>query len=318
MLLFETKLSDFPKISGVYKITCIANNKFYIGSAISLRKRLKEHRNLLLLGKCHCSYLQNCFNKYGKDSLEVEFLQIFDKLIEFKSTDYKEKLIKAEEYYISSLHPALNSQMNPYSNFGDTGNSIPIYQYDLEGNFIKEWSSQAEVSRVLGFNPQAAFTHQSAGGFQWSKEKVDKMPVYRRQSGIKSKKVCSLYNLLGQKIKTFDCLVDCGREIFPKDWDRRKILNNIQRLIRTSKGYNDKYRVAKGDKEQLDNSINLKHQKNYIVVQYDKSGNFINVFQNISHAFNRRYSKDSYQIVSDKNGYDMYITKNYIFKRLGS
>lgn len=57
MLLFETKKSDFPKTSGIYKITCINNNKFYIGSAISLRKRLIEHRNLLLKNKCHCSYL---------------------------------------------------------------------------------------------------------------------------------------------------------------------------------------------------------------------------------------------------------------------
>lgn len=31
--------------------------------------------------------------------------------------------------------------MKPYSNCMDLGNSIPIYQYDLEGNFIKEWSS---------------------------------------------------------------------------------------------------------------------------------------------------------------------------------
>ena len=220
--------------------------------------------------------------------------------------------------YKTGLHIKDTSRMKEMTEKSKTKTKKKIVQYDLEGNFIREWSSQAEVSRVLGFNPQAAFTHQSAGGFQWSKEKVDKMPIYRRQSGIKSKQVCSLYNLLGQKIKTFDCLVDCGREIFPKDWNRHRILNNIQRLIRTSKGYNNKYRVAKGDKEQLDNSINLKHKKNYIVVQYDKNGNYIDVFQNISHAFNKKYSRDSYQIVSDKNGYNMYITKDFIFKRLGS
>ena len=318
MLLFETKKSDFPKTSGIYKITCINNNKFYIGSAISLRKRLIEHRNLLLKNKCHCSYLQNCFNKYGTSSLQVEFLQIFDELIEYKTIEYKEVLLKAEEFYISTLNPELNSQMKPYSNCMDLGNSIPIYQYDLEGNFIKEWSSQAEVQRTLGFNPQAAFTHQSAGGFQWSKIKVDKMPIYRRLSGIKSRQVCSLYDLLGRKIKTFDSLTDLGNEILPKNWTIDKKRNVLYRLINTSKGYDNKYRVAKGADDQLDNSINLKHQKNYIVVQYDKQGNFINVYQNIAKALNKKYSREYYDIISDENGYNMYITKDYIFKRLGS
>ena len=32
------------------------------------------------------------------------------------------------------------------------GHSKPIEQYDLEGNFIKEWESAAEVEKVLGFN----------------------------------------------------------------------------------------------------------------------------------------------------------------------
>lgn len=32
------------------------------------------------------------------------------------------------------------------------GHSKPIEQYDLEGNFIKEWDSAAQVERDLGFN----------------------------------------------------------------------------------------------------------------------------------------------------------------------
>ena len=34
------------------------------------------------------------------------------------------------------------------------GHSKPIQQYDLEGNFIKEWDSAAQVERDLGFNHQ--------------------------------------------------------------------------------------------------------------------------------------------------------------------
>lgn len=32
------------------------------------------------------------------------------------------------------------------------GHSKPIEQYDLEGNFIKEWDSAAQIERDLGFN----------------------------------------------------------------------------------------------------------------------------------------------------------------------
>ena len=32
------------------------------------------------------------------------------------------------------------------------GHSKPIGQYDLEGNFIKEWNSAAQIERDLGFN----------------------------------------------------------------------------------------------------------------------------------------------------------------------
>ena len=45
-------------------------------------------------------------------------------------------------------------------NYGTTnerqglGHSKPIEQYDLEGKFIKEWDSAAQVERDLGFNHQ--------------------------------------------------------------------------------------------------------------------------------------------------------------------
>lgn len=50
--------------------------------------------------------------------------------------------------------------------------SKPVFQYDLNGNFIKEWPSTMEVERRLGF----ANTHISkcclgkrntAGGYKW-------------------------------------------------------------------------------------------------------------------------------------------------------
>ena len=37
--------------SGIYKITCIENHKFYIGSSKDIEKRWRQHKNTLRLNK---------------------------------------------------------------------------------------------------------------------------------------------------------------------------------------------------------------------------------------------------------------------------
>lgn len=138
MNLFTTKLTTFEKVSCIYLITCTANNTRYVGSAISFRKRVKDHRNALKRHEHHNSYLQNCYDKYGAEYFIIEIIHNFNRIIEYKSNDYKEVLLKHEEEYISKLNPELNSQLFPYSFFGNLSGGIPIYQYDKEGNFIKE------------------------------------------------------------------------------------------------------------------------------------------------------------------------------------
>lgn len=315
MKLFES-YTIFPKTSCVYKINCIVNGRFYIGASISFRKRMKDHRNYLIKGKHISKLLQEDFNKYGKESFTVEILENFNRVIPFKSSDHKEVLLKKEEEYITKLNPEYNTQQHPYSDYSDLGNSIPIFQYDLEGNFIREWKSQAEVVSVLGFNPQAAFTHQSSKGFQWSKEKVEKMPKYRRLSGIKNRKVCSVYDLFGKRIKTFDCLVDLADYIYGQH--NKKTQLKICQLLKSGRAVLNKYRIAYGTEEQLDNSFNLKLEKRFIVVQYDLNGKYINIWETLATALNTLGIRNERKQMTDENGNIYYRTQNYIFRKLGS
>ena len=40
-----------------------------------------------------------------------------------------------------------------YCKYGKNANkSKPVYQYDLNNNFIKKWDSQIDVQRELGYN----------------------------------------------------------------------------------------------------------------------------------------------------------------------
>lgn len=58
--------------------------------------------------------------------------------------------------------------------------SIPVYQYDLQGNFIKGYAGQAEAARetkIQQSNIGMACNgiRQSAGGYQWRKYQKDKI-----------------------------------------------------------------------------------------------------------------------------------------------
>lgn len=62
-------------IQGIYKIICIKNNKFYIGSGVNIDKRLKSHIGLLKRNKHENKYLQNCWNKYGEQNFRFEIIE---------------------------------------------------------------------------------------------------------------------------------------------------------------------------------------------------------------------------------------------------
>lgn len=55
---------------------------------------------------------------------------------------------------------------------GDHPASTPILQYDLNGNFIREWSSAIEIQRALNVNSPNVIAccrgkQQTCGGFSW-------------------------------------------------------------------------------------------------------------------------------------------------------
>jgi group I intron endonuclease len=59
---------------GIYKITCVDNNKVYIGSSSNIQQRWLAHKSKLKRGK-HNQNLLNSYNKYGMDSFIFEILE---------------------------------------------------------------------------------------------------------------------------------------------------------------------------------------------------------------------------------------------------
>lgn len=65
----RAKLPDQYASAGVYRIQCLANGKFYIGSTgVSIRKRWGQHVSSLTHGKHPNPSLQASWNKYGESS----------------------------------------------------------------------------------------------------------------------------------------------------------------------------------------------------------------------------------------------------------
>ena len=82
--------------SGIYKITCLANCKIYIGSAFCLSNRMSTHKYTLKNNKHKNKHLQNAWNVYGEESFLFETLEIVEN---------KKLIIEREQFYLDLYKP---------------------------------------------------------------------------------------------------------------------------------------------------------------------------------------------------------------------
>ena len=83
------------KTQGIYKITNLINNKCYIGQSRNIESRIKKHFLNLEKNIHHSQYLQEDFNKYGKENFSIEILETINDL---------DLLLIVEDFYIKKFH----------------------------------------------------------------------------------------------------------------------------------------------------------------------------------------------------------------------
>lgn len=86
---------DIPSTSGIYRIVCTANKKFYLGSSNNLHQRWFEHRGYLRNNRHHSILLQRAWNKYGETSFVFEILEWVLPMF----------LLEREQYWLDKLKP---------------------------------------------------------------------------------------------------------------------------------------------------------------------------------------------------------------------
>ena len=95
--------------TGIYKISS-PSGKCYIGSAVSFRRRWKNHLSDLRKGKHHSPALQSAYMKYGEAFIK------FEKIALCMITD----LITIEQRFIDKFHPEYNCSPTAGSTLGTT------------------------------------------------------------------------------------------------------------------------------------------------------------------------------------------------------
>lgn len=83
------------KITGVYKIICLSNNKIYIGSSNNIFKRWNEHIWELNNHKHDNKHLQDAWDKYGEENFKFEIIEECNKDIKLKREQYYLDLYKS-------------------------------------------------------------------------------------------------------------------------------------------------------------------------------------------------------------------------------
>lgn len=106
-LNYKENLFDFKK-SGIYTISCLKNEKYYIGESKNVTARLCAHKNKLRRNIHENRELQSDFNKYGEQFF------LFQKLIFGNGVD-KNTRLQLENLILLTLKP--QNRYNIYINW---------------------------------------------------------------------------------------------------------------------------------------------------------------------------------------------------------
>ena len=253
-------------------------DKYYVG----ITKRKPEYR----WGKNGNGYKRqvfwNAIQKYGWDNIRHEVL-----FADLTLKDANEKEIAL----IKELNS--NNRIYGYNNtFGGDSNkhfAKPLAQYDLDGNFIKVFSSREEAENIYG---KINMNAQMSRGFIWKRikdisnipKKVDPYtnPFYSEP--------LEQYDLCGNYIQTFINRYEAAK-IYPNLSVERKGKN-----IATLYGYQWKYQSSNIKIRDISNE---KHVINKVYIYY-LDGTFLGEFKNKKEAVRILYPQDKERSVPNR------------------
>lgn len=215
---------------GIYKITS-PSGKVYIGSAFNINKRWNVYKGL------HCKQQPKLYNSLIKYGIKNHIFEIVEEcsidLLYEKEIYYKQQFIKKLGWgktlfcqIIDGNGGFKSEETKRKIGEGNKGKimtekhkkklNVIILQYDLDGNFIKEWSSNKEANKTLNIGAGdisscCTGNQSTAGGYIWKyKNGTIKLKINPPKKYSNSKKVVQL-NKNKKIIKEYRSCGEAGR-----------------------------------------------------------------------------------------------------------
>ena len=258
----------------VYLTTNIVNKKIYIGvhetenpdifdgylgDGVFCNSPKTYNKNLTAF---HCAV-----SKYGPSNFKRKTLQVFDTIEEALRLEAElvdQKFIERTDTYNITLGGGMPPKLNKH-----------IFQYDLEGNFIKEWNSIKNITDFYNVNKDrirmVINDKRSFNNSYWSEIKY--LQLDTKEYRPSSRGSIRQYTKEGKLLKSFKNTTEAAKEL---DIDRKKIINAIYGKYATSGFW-----FLKED-EDIEDYLSGNIKKEPKVYLYDANGIFIKEFLNIS------------------------------------
>lgn len=238
----------------------------------------------------------NAVKKYGYENFKRTTLRVFDTAEEAYALEAElvtKTLLKSKSCY--------NIQVGGYGGTGYT--SKEVYQFALNGNFIKKWISVKEATNTLNISHIDSVCRgerDSAGGFYWSYEKKFNYIPYNNCRKI------SQYTSSGKYIRSWESEKEAQQELG---------IVNIHRAIKMNilcGGYQWKdFTGDTSDIKPILNKRSLREAFTSKIEQYDKDNTLIKVWNDLNELEIAGFKKTYVRAVikGNQNTY-----KGYIFK----
>ena len=259
--LFEGNFELVHKYNkGIYSIYFSGTEQYYIGSTSTkggFDSRWRQHLQKLRNKKHSNTILQNTYNKYGEDCLKLKIIEL--------CTGTSEQILEIEQYYIDLLHPPLNINMVAKGCQFPKGwispLAKPVLQYDLNGNFIKEYNSINEAKRGTGLDVIQALESKNrfsrAGMFQWrfkiGKNIPYKIPKYK----YTQEKSILCYDSDGNFVKEYASILQASIEL---NINCGNISKTVAGKMRSCNGYFFREKIVDDFPLHIDSMLRL-HKK---------------------------------------------------------
>ena len=286
----------------VYLTVNTVNNKIYVGIHITEKPYEFDgyYGNGITGTSCswfkHPKYpFQRACKKYGLKAFKRYTLFVYDNYDDARKMEaliVNEEFIKRPDTYNVALGGGCGLVVST---------EIPVSQYDLEGNFIKEFRSKQEAARKLNTShssiQNAILNKGMCKGFYWSETKTAKLDVSSHKTSIL--KPVYIYDLNGNYISEFPSI-----SAYCKKYDLS--LSSVQHALSGKTKSNGNYISF----EKVDKFIPEKKKRfrSKSLCKYDLNGNFVEElsYEDIHKIYGKDIKKLT-QAISNKYQFDGFL-----------